>query len=76
MVPTCLVEVINLLEPQRESQVDMLETFVQEDNDEVKLPSDAVNELNTRIATSTLSPFDRFRSSRGVLSVLHVCRQY
>ena len=75
MVPTCL-EVINRPEPQCESQVDVLETAVQEDSDEVKLPSDAVNDLNTRIATSSLSPFDRFRSPSGVLSVQCVCRQY
>jgi hypothetical protein len=73
MVPTCLVEVINRLEPEHESPVDVLETAVQKDNDEVKLPSDAVKELNTRIAMSTLSPFDRFRSPRGVLSVQYVC---
>jgi hypothetical protein len=73
MVQRYLVDIPNRLEPQRESQVDVSGTVVQEDDDEAKLPPDAVNELNARIATSTLSPFDRFRSPRGALSVHYVC---
>ena len=45
------------------------EITVLNENEEAKLPPDAVRELDTRIAASTLSPFDRFRSPRGALSV-------
>ena len=36
---------------------------------EYKFPHDIVSELNGRIEQSTISPFDRFRSQRGMLSV-------
>ena len=37
--------------------------------DDCKVPHEAVGELNKRISKATLSPFDRFRSQRGTLSV-------
>lgn len=61
---------LTFTEPDVGTAGDGLATILHEfDDEENKLPPDAVNELNARIATSTLSPFDRFRSPRGVLSV-------
>jgi hypothetical protein len=36
---------------------------------EHKFPHEIVSELNGRIEKSIISPFDRFRSQRGMLSV-------
>ena len=38
-------------------------------DNEYKLPHDAVSELSERIDQTSLSPFDRFRKQKGVLSV-------
>lgn len=37
--------------------------------DEYKFPRETVSELNGRIEQTSVSPFDRFRSQRGILSV-------
>ena len=42
-------------------------------NHEYKFPCEVVSELNGRIEQSTISPFDRFRSQRGTLSVSPIC---